>query len=155
MSTPEERIRKAVEQAQREKAEANAKAQQEEAARERTAELVSQRAGALAEKCVTRARELAVASGMVVHIVLEMHEQEKMDPGFLLRIGRPSKGMRGIRVVPKADGWEATIHDGGTQSRIFPDDAYFERSLDEILLPLVQAAAVAIAKQEEQPGEER
>lgn len=155
MSTPEERIRKAVEEKQQEKSITDAKARREEAAREHSLKLLWQRAGTLGEKCKVRARRMADASERLVYVFLEMHKGEAMDPGFFLSIGRPTRGMRGIRLVPKGDGWEVTIHDGGTQSRTFQDDAHFEGKLDEILEPLVTAAALAVVNEQELPREER
>ncbi|HEY3247664.1 MAG TPA: hypothetical protein VGK88_05170 [bacterium] len=157
MSTPEERIKKAVEAARQTKAAADAKAQAEQAAREATLKHLWQRAEAIGQKCRARARELADAGRVRVHILLERRrDREDMEPAFLLTIGRPAKGMRGIRAIPQADGqWTIRVFDGDTASHPIADDATFEHAMDEILEPLVTEAAVAVAKGEEPPGEFR
>ncbi|MGH2405314.1 MAG: hypothetical protein ACRDGN_12775 [bacterium] len=157
MSTPEDRIRKAVEAARQLKADADAKVQAEQAAREAQLKQLWQRADALGQKARVRARELADAGRIRVHILLERRrDPEDTEPAFLLNIGKPAKGKRGIRAVPLADGqWRVQVFSDGTQTRPFPDDATFQKSIDDIIEPLVTDAAVAVAKGEEPPGEIR
>jgi hypothetical protein len=100
---------------------------------------------------------MADAGRIRVHILLERRrDREDMEPAFLLNIGRPAKGQRGIRAVPQADGqWHVHVFNGDTETQQFANDATFDKKIDEILEPLVTDAAVAVAKGEEPPGEIR
>ncbi|HEV8354872.1 MAG TPA: hypothetical protein VGR24_11865 [bacterium] len=157
MSTPEDRIRKAVEAARQLKADADAKVQAEHSAREALLKHLWQRAETLGQKARVRALQMADAGRIRVHILLERRrDREDMEPAFLLNIGRPAKGQRGIRAVPQADGqWHVHVFNGDTETQQFANDATFDKKIDEILEPLVTDAAVAVAKGEEPPGEIR
>jgi hypothetical protein len=158
MSTPEERIRNAVEAARQFKADADAKVHAEQSAREAQVKQLWQRADALGQKARVRAREMADAGRIRVHVLLERRrDREDMEPAFLLNIGRPAKGKRGIRAVPQTDGqWRVILFNGDAEQVYpFPTDASFEQALDDTLEPLVTEAAVAVARGEEAPGEVR
>jgi len=157
MSTPEDRIKKAVEAARQSKAEIDARLQAEESAREALLKQLWQRAEALGQKARVRALQMAEAGRIRVHILLERRrDREDMEPAFLLNIGRPAKGKRGIRAVPQADGqWRVHVFGNGAEIYPFPNDAAFDKNIDEVLEPLVTEAAVAVAKGEEPPGEIR
>ena len=155
MSTPGDRIRKAVEEARRRKEQQDAKAGEEEAKRERLRQDHTRRAGQMAHKFLTGAQEMRQQSGANVHLHLERHGPEKLDPGFLLTIG---KLRRGIRATLAQDGqWRVGANSAtrGTSETRYHDDGHLEQARDELLESLMTEAAVALAAEEEEPAEDR
>jgi len=155
MSTPGDRIRKAAEEARRRKEQQDAKAREEEATREKLRQDLMRRADQMAHKFLAGAQEMRQQSGYSVHLHLERHEPQKLDPGFLLTIGKPK---RGIRATLAQDGqWRVGVNSAtrGTRETRYHDDSHLEQARDELLELLMTEAAVAVAAEEEAPAEDR
>lgn len=158
MSTPGERIRKAAEEAQRQKEQQTAQAQAEEAKRRQTVKELERRAGAMGQEFLNGAREMRQQSGKNVHLFLKPHDTDKMEAGFFLAVGRPKRGLRGIRAVPMQGGqWKVDIQSvaAGTKSTAYGTDEHLAQSRDEILEPPMTEAAQALGAEEEKPAAER
>ncbi len=156
MDTPGDRIRKAGEQAQQMKQREIAATSEQEAKRQRELRERVRRAGEVAQRFLTVAREMRDQSGWNIYLSLEQHDPEKLDPGFYLTIGRQQRGIRGT--LPEGGRqWKVAAHGiaSGTRSTVYNGDDDVREAAAQGIEPLMIEAAAALGAQEEEPGQDR
>lgn len=152
MSTPEERLRKKVDELAREMEERERVKQGEEIKHRASLANKSLRASTTGRKFHRRAQQLRDATERRIYLGFDYERREGMPiQGFDLMVGR----LYGLRAYLEEDGWHVRVQgpEGLREYRYATDDE-FESAMDTLLEVIVGAALEALMRGKDQSAPE-